>query len=480
MKKTIMIINSLFFILALFIGGILFWIFPKETISEEENRNLAIFPKADKTTIFSGEFERKFEEFYNDHFVYRNMWISISDQLKELRGYQDQEVKIIMPTAPNLEGVSDDEDAEDEKEAVVAIDKHLLEDNKADSQQLISKQNIEKEKINEQERSEEKNVHLTVSNENSIKHLENDKAEEEKISRNENINDDFNKIKGVVIANNRVIQNFSGSKKTLKPFADLINRYQSELGDDVKIYAMLIPSGSDFYLPTKVNHGILKEKENIDIFPTLLNDKIIPVNAYAEIAPHKDEYIMYKTDHHWTGLGAYYAYRAFAKVAGFSPLELSDMQHVKASKTFLGSLYNYTHEKSLTQNPDLLEYYKIPTKTTAVVYKDNSGKGIPATLYYEKTTGYGVFLGGDYALMHIQAENQSKRKILIIKDSFGNALSTYLPTHYSDVYIVDYRYFKQSIPELMRKHDIKELLYAHNTFAANSRAAVKYGKRMLK
>lgn len=155
------------------------------------------------------------------------------------------------------------------------------------------------------------------------------------------------------------------------------------------------------------------------------------MNAYDELLKHRNEYIYFYTDHHWTGLGAYYAYRAFAESAGIRPLELSGMARVKKEKMFLGSLYNYTKDQALTKNPDYVEYYKIQQKTRAMIYSDSSSRGKEGVLYAEFANNYGMFLGGDFALVHIRIENKNGKNILLIKDSFGNALAPYLAAHYS-------------------------------------------------
>ncbi|MDO4223949.1 MAG: DHHW family protein [Acinetobacter sp.] len=413
--SNVYILNSLIFVAIMIVGGIAFWVLPQQSISTDENRTLTAKPEATQESILSGKYEKQFEEYYNDHFPLRNMWMDFANHLNALKGVQNQEFRVINAPAP-------------QPQAAVA---HAAKDGAANPSEQI------------------------------------DDA-------------DFNKVKGVIVVNGRVVQNFAGSKYTLSPYTDLLNLYHQTLGPSVKMYAMMIPSGSDFYLPRQVNNGVLKEKENIELFKTLLHPEITHVSAYDLLIQHKQEYIHFYTDHHWTGLGAYYAYVAFAQQAGFTPLSLSQMTHVKREKTFLGSLYNYTKDKALTKNPDTLEYYKIPNPVTVTVYRKNLNKGTVGTLYVDFSNDYGAFLGGDHALTHIKTSNQSQRKILMIKDSFGNALAPYLAAHYDEVFVVDYRYFKGSIPEFMKKHQIGEFLYAHNSFASNSNAAVKYGKAMLK
>lgn len=420
----------MFFVLITIAGGVLFWLLPQQTVSQDEKRKLAVMPTASVDSVFFGGYEKQFEAFYNDHFAFRDHWISLADQVKSLKGLHDQEFKVITP-APS-----------------------------ADTEVV----------------AETANPSTTSDTPNPASAT----TASQKSTTSANLDDEFSKVKGVVIVNGRVVQNFGGSKATIQPFADMLNAYRKTLDPSIKMYAMIIPAGSDFYLPYQVNHGVMKEKQVMDIFNGLLDSGITPVNAYDSILPHKDEYIMFRTDHHWTGLGAYYAYTAFAQVAGFTPLPLEQMSHIEHEGTFLGSLYQYTHDEDLTKHPDTLDYYKIPNGVSVRVFNKGTTDGIKGSLYADKAKGYPIFLGGDFPLMQIKSDVANTRKILIVKDSFGNALSTYLAANYNEVYVVDYRYFKGNIPQLMKEYGIQELLYAHNSFAANSKAVVKYGTDMLR
>jgi hypothetical protein len=229
---------------------------------------------------------------------------------------------------------------------------------------------------------------------------------------------------------------------------------------------MAVPIGSDFYLPRRVNQGVMREKLAIDHIQTLLDPRVKFVAAYDRLAEHADEYIQFNTDHHWTGLGGYYAYTAFAQSAGFEVLPLSDL--VKGEiPGFLGTLYQRTMAPSLRTKADVVEYYKIPFKTEATYYPVGSNTPVPALLYAEYARGgnaYGVFLGGDFPLMRIVSEVKNGKKIAVIKDSYGNAFVPYLASHFEEVFVLDYRYFAGNIKTLLEDNGIQNLLFAHNTF----------------
>ena len=148
-------------------------------------------------------------------------------------------------------------------------------------------------------------------------------------------------------------------------------------------------------------------KENISLLYWIL-----------EILWHKSEYIYFGTDHHWTGLGAYYAYVAFCKAAAINPISLDAMTY-KVKKKYLGSLYYLTRDSRLKENPDSVEYWMVPGNHKTLRYGSITSKGTPATLYAEYASGgnaYGVFLGGDNPLMKIDNEIKNGRKCVIVKN----------------------------------------------------------------
>ena len=464
MKKLLWIANSSLFCVILIIGGVAFWTLPKQTISSDENRKLMDFPLANQETIFSGKFEKAFEEYYNDHFPLRENWLTLANHLNTFKGSQEQEIRVI-----TLNNQHNDE---------IYLDQEMITEETSSASNIdVSDSALERNV--DTEKSEEAHEPLTTDTTSNTETVEVESAKNTEKHLPSDINEEFNRIKGVIVVNGRVLQIFAGSKQTITPYVNMLTTYRKKLANDIKMYTMMIPSGSDFYLPYQVNKGVLKEKENIELFNSLLPKNIVSVPVYKEMEPHKNEYIQFRTDHHWTGLGAYYAYVAFAKKAGFQPLALSDMQYEAKKASFLGSLYNYTKDNELKKNPDLLEYYKVPTQSVVKIYGD-APTPIAGQVYAEKNNNYVLFIGGDNPLVHFHTETSERKSLLVVKDSFGNALIPYLTAHYKDIYVVDYRYFKGNILRLMKRHDIKELLYAHNTFAANTKTTTKLGLQMLK
>ena len=283
-------------------------------------------------------------------------------------------------------------------------------------------------------------------------------------------NDPYQVIAAIIVYRGRALQLMGGTPAMAAPVIQTVNRYQRELGPGVTVYFMAAPIGSDFYLPEKVTHGVMKEKMLIDGIHAQLNPAVRAVHAYDRLAEHTREYLYFNTDHHWTGLGAYYAYTAFAQAARFKPLPLAALSKGEIGG-FLGTLYYRTLSPALKAKGDRVEYYRIPNRTSVSVYNAGSHAGMPGMLYVDFARGanaYGVFLGGDFPLMKVTSDVKNGRRIVVIKDSYGNAFVPYLAAHYEEVFVIDYRSYKGNIKNLIRQHGIQDVLFAHNTFVVAS------------
>lgn len=424
-EKKLILTNVFVFLFCIFIGGFLFFILKKDKISINEKRKLSPFPQVNIKNYLGGSLADSIDFYYSDNFIYRNQLISIADWLKGLKGVKNNEIKFF-------------KNANDNK-------KIGLENNsKIDGNNVVTND------------SSNGQTNLEV------------------------VDAPYENIKSVIICNKKAIQCFKGSKYAAKNFADMTKFYKKTFNNKLNIFCLTIPIGGDFYLPKKVNNK--NEKEFIDILYNDLDTGVKSVKAYEELEKHTKEYIQFNTDHHWTGLGAYYAYKAFCVSAGLNCQPLSAFTK-KVIPNFLGTLYYYTKSEELKENIDSVEYYKVPFETKTYFYKNGIENGVPSQLYYESAKGgnaYGVYLGSDFPMIRCITPNKNGKKIIIIKDSYGNAFSHYLTSHYEEVIILDYRYFTGNIISLVNKYKVTDILFAHNVYVANSDFAVKQALSFLK
>jgi hypothetical protein len=444
------LINAAMFIAIIFIVGGSTFLMPKQSISTYEKRELAKFPALNKESFFSGSYFKDIDAYYADNFMFRISITEIDKEIKSAFGVRNEGVTLYADGATS------------KKEGAIPISQE-----KPDASLLTDADAPNPVQLSASSQSDGKSNLPPASN--------------PAISNTDNNSGGFQNIKSIIVYQNRAIQMFGGSERAIKSYAQLANQYKEELGSNVKVYVMAIPSGSDFFLPPQIKKNIDREKHNIDILNASLSPAVISVRAYENISKHTEEYIQFNTDHHWTGLGAYYAYQAFCKSANISALELSEFEK-KTIPNFLGTLYYRTLSNELKQNPDHVDYYMVPHQTQAQYYLKGSSKPISGKTYVEFAKGsnaYGIFLGGDFPLMKIVTDVKNGKKIAIIKDSYGNAFTPYLASHYEEVYVMDYRYFNGNIKSLMRDNNINEIILAHNTFMLNSAFTLSRERAML-
>lgn len=179
---------------------------------------------------------------------------------------------------------------------------------------------------------------------------------------------------------------------------------------------------------------------------------------------HDQEYIYYRTDHHWTTLGAYYAYEAWAQSMGFSPVPQEQFEITPVSSTFLGTTYAKVRTGGRADTITL--YERLHGPEYALDY--NLGEFQSDSFYdlsmLEGEDPYSVFFGGNQALVDIRAKPQEDgRTLLVIKDSFGNCFAPFAANHYARTVVVDLRYVNIPVSKLMRAYPADDILILYNS-----------------
>ncbi|MDX1903840.1 MAG: DHHW family protein [Thermonemataceae bacterium] len=422
-KLLLIRFGTFLFVILLLVLGILFFFLPKKSISDYEKRKLAPFPHFSWKNFWTGEYLDSLDMYVADNFPFRDGFVQTNFTLTQNRGFKSEEV-------------------------------------------AFYKQEV-------------------VTNAGMDKNTKTDSTEAKKSRADEIIEGEADKspIRGVMIYKGMAIQVFGGGNSTAKYCADVINYYQENLKNKAKVYSVVVPTHGEFYLPHKYRHT--SEKKNIDYLYSQLNSEVISVNITETLHEHKDEYIFFNTDHHWTGLGAYYAYQEFCKKANLKAIPLAKMER-RVINGFLGSLYWLTRDKRLKENIDSVVYHKIPDTAYKVFShpKKNPNKRFVGLLYADFAKGpnaYSVYLADDFSLVEVtNPKVKNGRKAMIIKNSFGNAFSPYLVSHFEQVFIVDYRYWDKSLLKMIEENNITDVIIFHYSFSANTAPDLQRIKNLLK
>ena len=282
----------------------------------------------------------------------------------------------------------------------------------------------------------------------------------------------------IFIWDNKGFELFFGGDDSAKEYADRINEYKKQLGSGITVYDMVVPNHTEFGLPTRLSEKLQNDgsthsqRQNISAIYNGLSSDIKAVDIYDVLNEHKTEYIYFNTDHHWSGLGSYYAYTKFAEVAGFKPFALEDAEK-HSIDGFLGSLYTISNDSTLSSNPDRVDYYTFPGDYTCLITQDGSSEPMEADIYYPNATAgsntYGVFIWGDNPLTVIKNKNGgSGRKIALVKESYGNAFAPYLAYNYDEVHVIDFRYYTGNLKQYCSDNGITEVLFLNGVMSANT------------
>ncbi|MDK2584763.1 DHHW family protein [Romboutsia sedimentorum] len=221
---------------------------------------------------------------------------------------------------------------------------------------------------------------------------------------------------------------------------------------------------------------IINQKKYLDDLNKSLNDKINFVDGYKALNNHKSEYIYYKTDHHWTTLGAYYGFLESAKSMKLD-VKGNNYNIEPVTNDFHGTLYSKSGFAS--KDSDIVNVYLPKNKEDEVVvnYVEEKKKS-PSIYDSKKLQGkdkYEVFLGGNHPLLKINTTLKSEKKLLLIKDSYANSFVQFLTPYFSEIVMVDPRYFYEDIEKLIDKEKITDMLYLYNAntfFSDTSLSAV--------
>lgn len=287
----------------------------------------------------------------------------------------------------------------------------------------------------------------------------------------------------------RALMAYGGSGKGCTGYAQAANKYK-ETFPDVNIYCMVIPTAVEYYCPEKVRNRTRPQRPTIDNVNSHLRPDVKAVDIYATLGAHAEEDIFLRTDHHWAPLGAYYAAEKFAEVAGvpFRPLSSYDRKVVHG---YVGSMYGYSKDIAIKKAPEDFVYYVPRDVTYTTTYTNYTidenyrviGMGRPykSAFFFRFKDGSGgaycTFMGGDTKITCVRTSTKNGRRLIILKDSFGNAIPGYLFYSFEEIHVIDSRYFTKNMVDYVQENGITDILFANNIFKAySSQTYAKYLK----
>ena len=239
---------------------------------------------------------------------------------------------------------------------------------------------------------------------------------------------------------------------------------------DSPIYFAIVPNSISIYsdkLPAfapaerEYNGNTLSNQADyIKLFYSSLPDSIQTIDLYSVLELHKGEYIYYRTDHHWTTLGAYYAYVKICETLGVSSNPISDYTLTDVSDSFLGTFYS---KGNFPVKPDIITRFDYFDPVDYTVVSD----GVELDSVYDDTfltkkDKYSYFMSGNPAHLTVNTKANSGKTLVVLKDSYTHCLLPFFMQHYDTIHMIDIRYINQNITDYVSELAPDEIIIIYN------------------
>lgn len=295
----------------------------------------------------------------------------------------------------------------------------------------------------------------------------------------------------LIISGNRVMMPTGANN--LDAFSDLLAEI-AEILPGKDIYSITGPTSASFYASEKYSTGSYDQSRAEDIIESnAVGVKV--VKAYDELLAHRAEDIYFRSDVHWTALGAYYAYSAFCRSAGITPASLENDFTPGTYEPFLGGLYSQIYKQPqaarLKNDPEKLDYYIPKTGYQLTLYKMGNLKapydaGSIINTDFESLGAYkySCFGWGDQRIERITTDVPGGRSVLVVKDSYGSALVPFLVPNYSKIYVIDPKGFNTEgaldfdAKTLIRDENIDDIVFCFSIYGSG-RSIIQNGLESL-
>lgn len=254
------------------------------------------------------------------------------------------------------------------------------------------------------------------------------------------------------------------------------NRWADKLGSS-HVSVIIAPTAQTILkdkLPKYAN--TYNQSEYTATIQSGLNEDVY-VDIEKTLTENKEEYVYYKTDHHWTTKGAYLAYRSWCESKGLTPYNKSELSIEEASDDFYGTIHSKLNIKT---SPDVIEIYSVKDYNVKAVY--NMGASVTDSLidksFLEGKDKYSIFMGGNQGIVEItEADNETvsdkvqqgnvnedgeESVLLMIKDSYANCFVPMTVGMYDRIYVIDLRYFNMNVDTFMDMYGVTDVLVLYN------------------
>ena len=421
------------FFVVLAVLTVLSFIIPlRPTQSYIEKRNLAEFPTFSVDALLSGDYFDDISTWFSDTFPGRESWIMVANHTESYHGHS--EILISGDLYGNGQGSTN-----------VTVNNGTVDESDIPDETVA----MEEDQIPTDPEDEWGGVDFNAA--------------------------DVIKLGAVIQIGDTLFNQLGYDERASQRYAEVVSNFAADVADmGVRVISAPPPTAVGIMVEPEYLEQLNCADQNkmLQYMHSLMSDDVVTVDTYAALIDHNDEYIYFRTDHHWTALGAYYCYEALCETLGMDAAPLTTFDEIEVGE-FEGTLYWQCSQPSLL-SPDVVYAYDPPGDVTMMIYSakgygyewpvltDMTGRNIGET--------YLTFIRGDNALTVITNNDLPEAPdCVVIKDSFGNCYVPYLSQNYHNVYVIDYRYYYQmNLVAFVEQYEVEDVIFMPYMIATQS------------
>lgn len=272
-----------------------------------------------------------------------------------------------------------------------------------------------------------------------------------------------NQKQELLILEDRLLELYRYDPAACDDYVQALHAYAEWLPEQIQFYHMLVPMPIAFEAP-QYRQISDNQQQAIQQVYEQLDSHVKTVDVYSKLEAHQDEAIYFRTDHHWTALGAYYGAQALAEAA---QIELPTLEQYEGHimRGYIGQLGRNYLTPQLKQHGEEVAYYLRPghqNQATMYYYEDGKKKSFQApminTNFDKGNANYGIFISGDYPYTVVEGDAKNGRVLAVVKDSYGNALVPWLAAGYERIVAIDPRTCQENLGELLEQYRVTDFL----------------------
>lgn len=395
----------------------------RPTQSYSERRNLAEFPEFSLSALADGSYFDDITLWFSDTFPGREEWLSLSSSISSMHGYSEITIQGVIQESDEI----------------------------PDTMQTPVTEPSEERAPTETEQEIAEETEETVPEETQWGGI--DAAEEE--------------IHGsaVIQIGDSAFNQLGFSKGQSDDYIEILSTFADIMAEkDINVISAPAPTAIGIMVQNEYLEQLncARQDEMVNYLHSGMSDHVVKVDTYTALVKHNSEYIYFRTDHHWTALGAYYSYRAVCEAMGYTPAELDSFE-VWDQGEFVGSISGKAYNPSKLRRDNVYAY--IPQGDIVTITTNESNYTFETALLAdmtkrEKDTKYLTFLSGDDPITVVTNNSlPDAPNCIVVKDSFGNCFVPFLTQNYHNIYAIDYRkYYAMDLQEFCEEYEVDDII----------------------